>query len=205
MTTRSRLERAVRDARSARAEGAAAGQPRAARLGHGRVHRAAAAFARRGVSRDARGSRGGRSAAPRHRRVESRSRAADGRGAQRPRGGRRRPRAARWTCSTSAIVSTTGSAPGFRPLYPGALCVSAATGEGRDELIAAMERTPGARHRARDPGVRRRRGRSRADRASVPRRPDPSPRRPRTAACRSRPKCPQRVLARFPNAVVLPS
>ena len=51
----------------------------------------------------------------------------------------------------------------------------------------------------------RRRRRSRADRAAVSRRPDPPPRLGGRPACRSRPKCPQRLLDRFPSAVVQPS
>ena len=68
---RGRVGRAVRDARPARAQGAAAGSPRTARLRHGRVHRPAAALARRGVPRDARRGCRRRLAAARHRRVES--------------------------------------------------------------------------------------------------------------------------------------
>ena len=60
--------RAVRDARSARPPGAAARPPRAARVGHRRLHRPAAAHAGGGVPRDARGGRRGRSAAARDRR-----------------------------------------------------------------------------------------------------------------------------------------
>ena len=62
------VERAVRDARSARAPGAAARQPRAAGVGHRRLHRSAAARAGRRVSRDARRGRRRGPGAARHRR-----------------------------------------------------------------------------------------------------------------------------------------
>ena len=52
-----RVGRALRHARSAGAQGPAAGPARAARVGHRRLHRSAAALARGGVSRHARGSR----------------------------------------------------------------------------------------------------------------------------------------------------
>ena len=117
----------------------AAGPARAARLRHGRLHRSAAALARRGVSRHARGGGRRRPAGPRHRRLEPGSRAADGRGPHRAGGGRRRDACRRSRSSTSATGSTTGSAARLRALYPGALCVSALTGDGRDDLIAAME------------------------------------------------------------------
>ena len=52
---------------------AAAGQPRAARVRHGRVHRPPAARARRGVPRDARGGGRRRSDPARHRRVGRRT------------------------------------------------------------------------------------------------------------------------------------
>ena len=134
------VERAVRDARSAGAPRQAAGSPRAARVRHGRLHRSPAALAGRGVSRDARG--GGRSgpAAARHRR-----------GRCRIASGGWRPShtvleevgatagAVRSRSSTSAISSAKGSARASTALYPGALCVSALTGEGREEVIAAME------------------------------------------------------------------
>ena len=81
--------RALRHARSARPESPAARSPRAAGVGHGRIHRAAAALARRRVSRDARGGGRRRPAAPRHRRVEPGSRAPHGgRAAGARRGGR---------------------------------------------------------------------------------------------------------------------
>ena len=63
------VRRAVRHAGSAGAQGEAAGSPRAAGLRHGRVHRSAAALARRGVSRHARGSGRSRPAPARRRRV----------------------------------------------------------------------------------------------------------------------------------------
>ena len=83
---------ALRDARSAHSSGEAARQPRAARLRHGRIHRPAAARARRRLSRDARGSRGCGSDSPR-----------DGRGRRRIASGRWRPSgrcSRRWGRST---------------------------------------------------------------------------------------------------------
>ena len=134
-----RLERAVRDARPARPPGEAAGPPRAARVRHRRLHRSAAALAGGGVSRHARGGRGRRPAGARHRRVESRSRAADGRGPHRA-----GAKSARTPCQSLEVFNKCdrlddGERARLRALYPGALCVSALTGEGRDELIAAME------------------------------------------------------------------
>ena len=41
--------------------------------------------------------------------------------------------------STSATSFDDAERARIRALYPGALCVSALTGEGRDDLIAAME------------------------------------------------------------------
>ncbi len=63
----------VRHARPTGSAGQPAGQEAAAFVGHGRVHRKAAAYARRRVSRDARAGRRSRSRAARHRRGEPRA------------------------------------------------------------------------------------------------------------------------------------
>ena len=85
-----RVGRALRHPRSAGPQGAAPGPAGAPRVGHRRLHRPSAALARGGVSRHARGSRRLGPAGARHRCVEPGTRDADGGGAQRAGGSRRR-------------------------------------------------------------------------------------------------------------------
>ena len=156
-----RVRRALRDPRSARAQGPAPGPAGAARLGHRRVHRSAAALARGGVSRHARGSGRRGPAGPCDRRVESRPRAADGGGAHRAGGGRRR---------RGPIDRSLQQA---RPARPGRARAIAGDLPGRDRHVGADRRrprrarrgargTPGARHVAGSARVRRRVRRSTA-------------------------------------------
>ena len=130
--------RAVRHARSAGPAGAAARQPRAAGVRHGRLHRSPAARAGGGVSRDARGDRGCRPGAARHRRGGARPRPADD--ARCSRCSRRSAR------STSRCSRSTTSATRSRPTSGGGCririrrrCASRrCSGEGIDELIETI-------------------------------------------------------------------
>ena len=97
------VERPVRDPRSAGAPGAAAGQPRAARVRHRRLHRSAAARAGRGLPRHARGNRRRRPRAARHRRGRAGPRPPDARG---PVGARRGRRRSMCRCSRSTTSAT---------------------------------------------------------------------------------------------------
>ena len=117
------VRRAVRHARSAGAQSEAAGSPRAAGLRHGRVHRSAAAPARRGVSRHARGSGRSRPAPARHRRVVARPRPSDGGGHVGAVRGRRASVSRPSRSSTSGIGWTRRNAPGCARCTP-ARCAS---------------------------------------------------------------------------------
>ena len=153
------VERAVRHARSAGPPGAAARQPRAARVRHGRLHRSAAARARGGVPRHARGGRRRRSRAARHRRR--------GAGPRPPHGtpcSRCSTRSARSTCrcsrsTTSAIALTADERRRLQEQDPGGALHLGAAAAGhrradRDDRLAA-----GARRAPRHADLRPRRSR----------------------------------------------
>ena len=108
------VQRAVRDARSARPAGPPAGQPRAAHLGYGRIHRPPAARAGGGVPGDARRGRRGRPRAARDRRGGAGSRSAHGRGATACWRKSARPtcRCSRSTTSATRSRPTSGAACG---------------------------------------------------------------------------------------------
>jgi GTP-binding protein HflX len=151
--------------------GAAAGQPRAAALGHGRLHRSIAARAGRGVSRHARGDGGRRSRGPRDRR----------RGA----GPRPRMHAVQSVLDEVGAIDvpllevynkcdalTDDERRRLHDLDPSALCISALHRQGIDELIETITSRLALDVRrvtlTFDPGRRRR---SRADRPRLPPRP----------------------------------
>ena len=134
------VERAVRHAGSARAARAPARPPRAARVRHGRFHRSPAAHAGRRVSRDARGSRRSRS-----RRCTSSTPRAPSASGTSPRCAACSRRSAPARCRALDVYNKCdsldeGERGRLRAVStPGALCISALTGDGRDNLIAAME------------------------------------------------------------------
>ena len=111
------------------------GGGRAAAVGHGRLHRPAAARPGGRLPRHARGSGRGRPAAARHRRHQPRARAPGGGCSARAGGGGRR---GSWRSSTSTTRRTrsTGScAPRIAAQFDQAVLVSARIGEGIEALL----------------------------------------------------------------------
>ena len=150
-------ERAVRDARPAGPPRAAAGPPRAADVGHGRVHRSAAARARGGVSRDARRNRRSRSRPARDRRLGLRARAPHARRCHACSKKWARPNVPRIEVFNKIDQLSADERRRLGDADPSAVLISAATGEGCDELRRHGRRAAVARPAARVARVRPRR------------------------------------------------